>query len=159
MRKRRSLAEFKAGILAGDRVVLAQAITLVESELPEDQILATNLIQEILPFTGNSFRIGITGVPGVGKSSFIEVFGTRQLDAGKKVAVLAVDPSSSLSKVLYLTSVSVSFCHNLKSYFMRRLSIYSSFLAHFLTKHPWRILCKTIHRLMTKLSVVFAPRS
>ncbi len=98
MRKRRSLAEFKAGILAGDRVVLAQAITLVESELPEDQILATNLIQEILPFTGNSFRIGITGVPGVGKSSFIEVFGIRQLDAGKKVAVLAVDPSSSLSK-------------------------------------------------------------
>jgi len=98
MRKRRSLAEFKAGILAGDRVVLAQAITLVESELPEDQILATDLIQEILPFTGRSFRIGITGVPGVGKSSFIEVFGTRQLDAGKKVAVLAVDPSSSLSK-------------------------------------------------------------
>ena len=98
MRKRRSLAEFKAGILAGDRVVLAQAITLVESELPEDQILATDLIQEILPYTGRSFRIGITGVPGVGKSSFIEVFGTRQLDAGKKVAVLAVDPSSSLSK-------------------------------------------------------------
>jgi LAO/AO transport system kinase len=98
MRKRRSLAEFKAGILAGDRVVLAQAITLVESELPEVQILATDLIQKILPFTGNSFRIGITGVPGVGKSSFIEVFGTRQLDAGKKVAVLAVDPSSSLSK-------------------------------------------------------------
>ena len=98
MRKRRSLAEFKAGILAGDRVVLAQAITLVESELPEDQILATDLIQEILPYTGRSFRIGITGVPGVGKSSFIEVFGIRQLDAGKKVAVLAVDPSSSLSK-------------------------------------------------------------
>ena len=98
MRKRRSLAEFKAGILAGDRVVLAQAITLVESELPEDQILATDLIQEILPYTGRSFRIGITGVPGVGKSSFIEVFGTRQLDAGNKVAVLAVDPSSSLSK-------------------------------------------------------------
>ena len=98
MRKRRSLAEFKAGILAGDRVVLAQAITLVESELPEDQILATDLIQEILPYTGRSFRIGITGVPGVGKSSFIEVFGTRQLDSGKKVAVLAVDPSSSLSK-------------------------------------------------------------
>jgi len=98
MRKRRSLAEFKAGILAGDRVVLAQAITLVESELPEDQILATDLIQEILPNTGRSFRVGITGVPGVGKSSFIEVFGIRQLDAGKKVAVLAVDPSSSLSK-------------------------------------------------------------
>ena len=98
MRTRRTLAEFKEGILAGDRVVLAQAITLVESELPEDQILATDLIQEILPYTGRSFRIGITGVPGVGKSSFIEVFGTRQLDAGKKVAVLAVDPSSSLSK-------------------------------------------------------------
>jgi LAO/AO transport system kinase len=98
MRKRRSLAEFKAGILAGDRVILAQAITLVESELPADQALATALIQEVLPYTGGSFRIGITGVPGVGKSSFIEVFGIRQLDAGKKVAVLAVDPSSSLSK-------------------------------------------------------------
>ena len=98
MRKRRSLAEFKAGILAGDRVILAQAITLVESELPADQALATALIQEVLPYTGGSFRIGITGVPGVGKSSFIEVFGIRQLDVGKKVAVLAVDPSSSLSK-------------------------------------------------------------
>lgn len=98
MRKRRSLSEFKAGLLAGDRVILAQAITLVESELVEDQALAAELIQEILPNTGNSFRIGITGVPGVGKSSFIEVFGIRQLGAGKKVAVLAVDPSSSLSK-------------------------------------------------------------
>ncbi|MBM3426363.1 MAG: methylmalonyl Co-A mutase-associated GTPase MeaB [Bacteroidetes bacterium] len=98
MRKRRSLPEFKAGILAGDRVILAQAITLVESELPADQALARTLIQEVLPYTGGSFRIGITGVPGVGKSSFIEVFGIRQLDAGKKVAVLAVDPSSSLSK-------------------------------------------------------------
>ena len=98
MRKRRTLAEFKEGILAGDRVVLAQAITLVESGLPADQKLATALIQELLPHTGQSFRIGVTGVPGVGKSSFIEVFGGRLLDAGKKVAVLAVDPSSSLSK-------------------------------------------------------------
>ena len=98
MRKRRTLAEFKAGILAGDRVLLAQAITLVESGLSADQELATALIQELLPHTGQSFRIGVTGVPGVGKSSFIEVFGERLLDAGKKVAVLAVDPSSSLSK-------------------------------------------------------------
>ena len=98
MRTRRTLAEFKAGILAGDRVLLAQAITLVESGLPADQELATALIQELLPHTGNSFRIGVTGVPGVGKSSFIEIFGTKLLDAGKKVAVLAVDPSSSLSK-------------------------------------------------------------
>ena len=98
MRRRRSLAEFKAGILDGDRVILAQAITLVESGLSADQELATALIQELLPHTGNSFRIGVTGVPGVGKSSFIEVFGERLLDAGKKVAVLAVDPSSSLSK-------------------------------------------------------------
>jgi LAO/AO transport system kinase len=98
MRIRRTLAEFKAGILAGDRVLLAQAITLVESGLPADQELATALIQELLPHMGNFFRIGVTGVPGVGKSSFIEVFGGRLLDAGKKVAVLAVDPSSSLSK-------------------------------------------------------------
>ena len=98
MRKRRSLEEFKAGILTGDRVVLAQAITLIESELPADQSLARDLIQEVLPYTGTSFRIGVTGVPGVGKSSFIEVFGKRQLEAGKKVAVLAVDPSSTLSR-------------------------------------------------------------
>ena len=98
MRKRRTLAEFKEGILAGDRVLLAQAITLVESGLSADQELAAALIQELLPHTGHSFRIGVTGVPGVGKSSFIEVFGERLLDTGKKVAVLAVDPSSSLSK-------------------------------------------------------------
>lgn len=98
MRKRRSIEEYKAGLLASDRVVLSQAITLVESTLEADRTIAASLIQEILPHTGNSIRIGITGVPGVGKSTFIEAFGMLLLEAGKKVAVLAVDPSSQLSK-------------------------------------------------------------
>jgi LAO/AO transport system kinase len=98
MRKRLTLQEFAEGIRSGHRVVLSQAITLVESKLESDQALASALVQEVLPFTGQSIRIGITGVPGVGKSTFIETFGKILLDQGKKVAVLAVDPSSQLTK-------------------------------------------------------------
>lgn len=98
MKTRLSIADYKEGILSGNRVKLAQAITLVESGLDSDQDLASELIQEILPFTGSSIRIGITGVPGVGKSTFIESFGKMLLDSGKKVAVLAVDPTSQLTK-------------------------------------------------------------
>jgi LAO/AO transport system kinase len=98
MKKRLALAEYQEGVLSGNRVILSQAITLVESALQSDQELASALIQEILPNTGNSIRIGITGVPGVGKSTFIEAFGKMLLDKGKKVAVLAVDPSSQLTK-------------------------------------------------------------
>ena len=98
MKKRLSLQEYAAGIQSGNRVVLSQAITLVESTLDEDQILASALVQELLAHTGRSIRIGITGVPGVGKSTFIEAFGKMLLELGKKVAVLAVDPSSQLSK-------------------------------------------------------------
>jgi LAO/AO transport system kinase len=98
MRKRLSLQTYLEGIRSGNRVVLSQAITLAESTLDTDRELASQLVQEVLPQTGNSLRIGITGVPGVGKSTFIEAFGKMLLDMGKKVAVLAVDPSSQLSK-------------------------------------------------------------
>ncbi|WP_373492938.1 methylmalonyl Co-A mutase-associated GTPase MeaB [Aquiflexum sp.] len=85
------------GILSGDRVVLSRAITLVESTLEEDQSLAEKVMEKILPHSGRSIRVGITGVPGVGKSTFIESFGKKLLDKGHKVAVLAIDPSSQKS--------------------------------------------------------------
>ncbi|HEX6958442.1 MAG TPA: methylmalonyl Co-A mutase-associated GTPase MeaB [Ferrovibrio sp.] len=84
-------------LLAGDRRALARAITLVESQHPQDQAAAEALLQQILPASGRSIRIGISGTPGVGKSSFIERFGGLLTARGHKVAVLAVDPSSSLS--------------------------------------------------------------
>ena len=84
-------------LLSGDRRALAKCITLVESTLPADRALATSLIEEILPNTGNSLRIGISGVPGVGKSTFIESFGLHLIETGKKLAVLAVDPSSPIA--------------------------------------------------------------
>lgn len=88
-----------AGILQGDRVVLAKAITLVESTLSEDRVLADRVLESILPHTGNSLRIGITGVPGVGKSTFIEAFGKYAIEQhNRKVAVLTVDPSSTVTK-------------------------------------------------------------
>ncbi|WP_439488711.1 methylmalonyl Co-A mutase-associated GTPase MeaB [Algoriphagus sp.] len=98
MRKRFTVQEYKEGVLSGDRSRLSQAITLAESALESDLKLASDLVQEVLPYTGNSIRIGITGVPGVGKSTFIEAFGQLLVDSGKSVAVLAVDPSSQKSK-------------------------------------------------------------
>lgn len=85
------------GIRQGDRFVLSRAITLIESRLPADREQADAVLQAILPYTGNSIRIGITGVPGVGKSTFIERFGTLITGYGKKLAVLAIDPSSPLT--------------------------------------------------------------
>jgi LAO/AO transport system kinase len=85
------------GILSGDRVILSRAITLVESTLPQDQLLAEDVVEKILPYSGKSIRIGITGVPGVGKSTFIEGFGKLLLEKGFKLAVLTVDPSSQKS--------------------------------------------------------------
>ena len=82
------------GILAGDRRTLARAITVAESTLPGDQELTDQLLRKILPSTGKSIRIGITGVPGVGKSTFIETFGKHVTAGGKKLAILTVDPSS-----------------------------------------------------------------
>ena len=84
-------------ILKGDKTALSRAITLVESTNPAHLERANELINRCLPFANNSIRIGITGVPGVGKSTFIEAFGTYLTDQGKKVAVLAVDPSSTIS--------------------------------------------------------------
>lgn len=86
------------GILDGDRVALGQAITLVESTQAKHQELAQSIIQGCLPHAGKSFRMGITGPPGVGKSTFIEGYGNYLLQQGHRVAVLAVDPSSQVSK-------------------------------------------------------------
>lgn len=90
--------EYAKGVLMGDRVMLSRAITLVESKLESDRVIAEELIQLILPRTGNSIRIGITGIPGVGKSTFIESFGKYLTSEGKQIAVLAIDPSSQKTK-------------------------------------------------------------
>jgi LAO/AO transport system kinase len=86
------------GVLNGDRVILSRAITIIESNLESDKLLAKDIIQAILPASGNSIRIGITGVPGVGKSTFIEAFGKHLINQGHKVAILSIDPSSQRSK-------------------------------------------------------------
>ncbi len=90
--------ELKEGVLAGNRTLLARAITLVESTNPERRQLGRAVLEAVMPQTGKSIRIGITGVPGVGKSTFIEAIGRRWLDRGENIAVLAVDPSSSRSR-------------------------------------------------------------
>jgi LAO/AO transport system kinase len=94
MRKRLPPEAYIDGILAHDRYMLSRAITLIESELPADQPLAQAVLNGVLPYTANSVRIGITGVPGVGKSTFIEAFGKMLTHQGLRLAVLAVDPSS-----------------------------------------------------------------
>ena len=86
------------GILEGSRVLLSRAITIIESNLESDKELSKEIIQAILPHSGNSIRIGITGVPGVGKSTFIEVFGKHLVNQGHKVAILSIDPSSQRSR-------------------------------------------------------------
>ena len=99
-RKRRELStnDYVDGILKGDRVILSRAITLAESLNPTHQRMAQEVIERCLPHAGHSLRIGITGVPGVGKSTFIEAFGKHLTGIGKKIAVLAIDPSSERSK-------------------------------------------------------------
>lgn len=93
-----STQELINGIKLGDKRLIGKAITLVESKKPEHRTQAEELLKEIMPLTGNAIRIGITGVPGAGKSTFIENFGKLLINKGKKVAVLAIDPSSSLNK-------------------------------------------------------------
>jgi LAO/AO transport system kinase len=93
-----SNATFIKGILKGDRTILSRAITLIESNNPIHRHQAEQLISACLPHSGNSFRMGITGVPGVGKSTFIEAFGAKLINKGHKLAVLAIDPSSGKSK-------------------------------------------------------------
>ena len=90
--------EFLEGILSGNIALLSQAVTLVESSLPEHQIIAQEVIEKCLPYSGKSIRLGITGVPGAGKSTFIEALGMHLVRSGRKLAVLAIDPSSERSK-------------------------------------------------------------
>lgn len=89
--------ELIKGIRSGNRTALSQAITMIESSLPEHQELAGEIIKQCLPMSGKSLRIGITGVPGAGKSTFIESFGNYLIEDGHQVAVLAIDPSSERS--------------------------------------------------------------
>lgn len=97
MRQRFPAQQYIDGILAGDRLTLSRAITLIESRLPADQVLAQAVLAAVAPKTGRSTRVGITGVPGVGKSTFIEAFGLILTERGHHVAVLAVDPTSQRS--------------------------------------------------------------
>ncbi len=89
------IARLRDGIRAGERALLARAITLIESKRPDHQHDARRLVQELLPATGNAMRVGITGAPGVGKSTTIDALGTYLTEHGHGVAVLAVDPSSA----------------------------------------------------------------
>jgi LAO/AO transport system kinase len=96
--KRNSVDEYVTQILKGNITFLSRAITLVESTNVKHQKKANEILERCLPYANNSIRIGITGVPGVGKSTFIEAFGKHLTNKGNKVAVLAVDPSSSVNK-------------------------------------------------------------
>lgn len=97
-RRKLSTEDYIRGIRKGDRTILARAITLVESNAPQHEEMAQAILKELLPATGNSIRIGITGIPGVGKSTFIEALGEYLCSEGHRVAVLAIDPSSSLTR-------------------------------------------------------------
>ncbi len=98
-RKEYSAAELVEGIVKGDVTILSQAVTLVESVNPNHQSKAQEVIEKCLPYSGNSVRVGISGVPGAGKSTSIDMFGCHVLDTyGGKLAVLAIDPSSERSK-------------------------------------------------------------
>lgn len=97
-RRELSVSEFVEGILKGNITILSQAVTLVESVKPEHQAVAQEVIEKCLPYSGKSIRVGISGVPGAGKSTSIDVFGLHVLQQGGKLAVLAIDPSSERSK-------------------------------------------------------------
>ena len=97
-RKLLPAADYVAGILKGDITILSRAVTLVESSKPEHQKIAQEIVSNCLPHSGKSIRIGITGVPGVGKSTFIEALGKLITEKGEKLAVLAIDPSSERTR-------------------------------------------------------------
>jgi LAO/AO transport system kinase len=97
MRQRLRVDEYTQGILSGDRILLSRAITIIESTHAQDRALAREILAHILPFSGKSIRVGITGVPGAGKSTFIEALGTYLTSLGKTVGVLTVDPTSKRS--------------------------------------------------------------
>lgn len=96
-RRTLSIDQLEAGVRSGNRALLGRAITLVESQRDDHREQAQELLRRLLPATGGARRVGITGVPGVGKSTFLEAFGMARVAAGQKVAVLAIDPSSSVS--------------------------------------------------------------
>lgn len=98
MQPKPTIEQLANGVRKGDRTMLGRAITLIESTKPEHAAEAQELIQKLLPHTGNATRIGITGVPGVGKSTFIEALGMHLIQKGHTPAVLAIDPSSRLTK-------------------------------------------------------------
>jgi LAO/AO transport system kinase len=91
-------AEYVRGVLTGDRTLLGRAVTLIESNVPAHQDQAQEVLQELLPHTGRSIRVGVTGMPGAGKSTLIETLGCRLTERGHRVAVLAVDPTSSITR-------------------------------------------------------------
>ena len=91
------MTKFLEGLKKGDRVTIGKALSLIESTLESDRQSARKLIREILPYSGKSLRLGITGIPGSGKSTFIEAFGKLLVEKGKKVAVLSIDPSSQIT--------------------------------------------------------------
>lgn len=97
MKIRESSEYYAEGISGGDIRILSQAITLIESKLPSDHQLSSEILESLLDKTGNCIRIGITGIPGVGKSTFIESFGSYLTELGKKIAILAIDPTSKYS--------------------------------------------------------------
>ena len=97
-RRRLSVDDLANGIREGNRTMLARAITLVESNATDHQVEAQQLLDSLMDLTGKALRIGITGVPGAGKSTTIDVFGSMLCDEGHKVAVLTVDPSSTVTK-------------------------------------------------------------
>lgn len=97
-RKKLTVEQYVNGILDGNRTVLGKAITMVESSLPEHQKIAQQIIEKLLPHSGNSIRVGISGVPGAGKSTFIEAMGKYLTSHNHNLAVLAIDPSSERSK-------------------------------------------------------------
>lgn len=97
-RKNYTISEYIEGILKGNISILGQAVTLIESSKAEHQVIAQEVIEKCLPYAGNSVRIGITGVPGAGKSTSIDAFGMHMLKSNNKIAVLAIDPSSEVTK-------------------------------------------------------------
>ncbi len=97
-RRRLTVGDYVQGVLSRNRIITAQTITLVESNHPRHMETAQEVLKQLLPYTGNSIRLGITGVPGAGKSTLIEALGTMLCDQGHRVAVLAVDPSSTITR-------------------------------------------------------------
>ena len=100
-RRQFTVGEYVEGIVKGDVTVLSQAVTLVESVKPEHQAVAQEVIEKCLPYSGNSIRVGISGVPGAGKSTSIDVFGLHVLERGGKLAVLAIDRAVSVRKEVF----------------------------------------------------------